>query len=445
MNLNQLPRIPISRSSFGSLPEAAGIYIYWKSDSPIYIGKAINLKSRLRSYLTTSLESKTQRMLAQARSISFIKVGSEIESLLLEAHLIRKYQPQYNITAKDDKHPLYIKISNDEYPRIITARKKDLKNTTYKSYGPFPQSSVVYSVLRMLRRIFPFSDHKIGKRPCLYSHIGLCNPCPNDIENLGNPEEKKRLKEKYLTNIRMINFCMGRKINLVQDKLNRQLKLLSRSQRFEQAKLVQDAINKLSYITSPITPSEHFLENPNFVEDIRTGEVKSLEAILGSYLKIKRKLTRIECFDVAHLAGSKQTASMVTFISGEPEKKFYRHFRIYKAKRSDDISALKEVAERRAKHFKDWGRPDLIVVDGGKGQVSTFVTSLAKHKILIVGLAKRLETLVIPTQDRQKFITFELKESPAGNLLTRIRDEAHRFARRYHHKLVRASLLDSSY
>ena len=442
MDLTKIQKIQIKKSSFNLLPDSPGVYIYWNNSGvPIYIGKAKSLKNRLGSYLLKILETKTKKMVSEAISVSIIRVSSEIESLLLEANLIRTCQPQYNISSKDDKHPLYIKITKEEYPQILTARKVDIGADTFSSYGPFPSSKTVYSVLRVIRRIFPFADHKVGKRPCLYSHIGLCNPCPTYIESLSDPKERNKLKGKYLENIKFVNYVLGRKMNLVTKRLNRQLRSLSKVQKYEEARETLDKLNKLNYITSPITPYEDFLRNPNLVEDIRKKELKDLRDILGKYIKIKGNLRRIECFDVAHLAGTKQTASMVTFIEGEPEKRLYRHFRLFKTKRADDIAAMKEVAERRAKHFPDWGVPELIIVDGGKGQVSVFKETLSGFSVPVVGLAKRLETLVVPiTRGTQKYVTFQVRQKAALNLLTRVRDEAHRFARAYHHKLVKLSL-----
>ena len=183
------------------LPETAGVYFFYKDSKVIYIGKAINLKRRVSSYFDIDLELKTAKMVSEATRIDYIKVNSELEALLLEAKLIRSYMPHYNIISKDDKHPLYILITKEEYPRVISARK--LMTNNYQlmaSYGPFPSSRIVYAVLRMLRKIFPYSDHKVGKRPCLYSHIGLCSPCPNEIVH---STKYLILRKKYLKNIKL--------------------------------------------------------------------------------------------------------------------------------------------------------------------------------------------------------------------------------------------------
>ena len=220
-------------------------------------------------------------------------------------------------------------------------------------------------------------------------------------------------------------------------RLYKNMEKLANNERYEEAAILKNQIAKLDYITQPITPISEFIKNPNLFEDIRSEEEKSLRGLLKTYFKVS-KLERIECFDVAHLAGTKPTASMVTFRNGEPDKKLYRHFKIYQEKGNDDIASLKEVAIRRTKHIKDWGESDLIIVDGGRGQVGTFYKEFKNINIPIIGLAKRFETLVVPYFFRSKlaFKEIQVPRGPALYLLQRIRDEAHRFARRLHHKLI---------
>lgn len=441
--LKNLPKNPIGPKVFSSFPESAGVYVFFKASYPIYIGKAINLKRRVSSYFDLDLEGKTANMVSDAQELSYIQVNSELEALLLEAKLIRSYMPKYNIAAKDDKHPLYIQITKDKYPRVITARKIAGSENNIAFYGPFPSSNNVKSVLRMLRRIFPYSDHKLGRRGCLYSHIGLCNPCPNVIEITVDELQRDKLRHQYLNNIKHIKSILDGNIVKVRSSLVKEMEELSGNQDFEKAVIIRDQIQKLEYITRPQMPTEFYMQNPNLYEDIRKKESHQLTEILKKFSLPVSKIERIECFDVAHLAGTSPTASMVTFIKGEPDKNFYRHFRIRQSKSQDDYASMKEVIIRRKNHFKDWGKPDLIIVDGGKGQVSVFLRELQEENIPVVGLAKRFETLVIPVK---QYGTTVLKEYrlPKGaglNLLERIRDEAHRFARTYHHKLISKNLI----
>lgn len=439
-SLANLKRIAKTRESLKTLPGEAGVYVFWKDQEPVYIGKAKNLKNRISSYFNLHLLPKTRSMVEEADSLSFILVNSELESLLLESFLIRKFLPRYNSVSRDDKHPLYIRITAEAYPRIITARKTDLTGSKDTFFGPFPASSNVRSVLTMLRRIFPFSDHKPLARPCIASHIGLCNPCPSVIEIL-NGEEKKKLTKVYKHNVRKVKNILSRRISVVVRELESQMVLYSKKQDYEKALEIREKIERLNYITQPITPKELFLENPDFFEEVRKREVISLKKVLGREMTIFN-IRRIECFDIAHLQGTSPTASMVTFFDGIADKTYYRHFKIRKEKPRDDLSSLREVIKRRLKHLDDWGVPDLIIVDGGKGQTNVFFEEL-KGTIPVVGLAKRFETLIIPkkTDSKLEYIEIRVPEGPVLNLVQRIRDEAHRFARRLHHKNISNTLL----
>jgi excinuclease ABC subunit C len=441
--LKSLPKIQLSTKVYNTFPDSAGVYVFFKDDYPIYIGKAINLKRRVSSYFDLDLEGKTASMVNEAQELSYIQVGSELEALLLEAKLIRSYMPKYNVAAKDDKHPLYIQITAELYPRVITARKIAEREKNIAFYGPFPSSRNVRSVLRMLRRIFPYSDHKLGKRGCLYSHIGLCDPCPNIIEMAGDKLQMSNLRNQYLKNIKHIRSILDGNITKVRGNLVKEMEELSQNQDFEKAGLIRDQIQKLEYITRPQMPTEFYMQNPNLYEDIRKKEALQLSAVLKKFNISIPKIERIECFDVAHLAGTSPTASMVTFIKGEPDKNFYRHFRIRQIKSQDDYASMKEVISRRKNHLKDWGKPDLIIVDGGKGQVSVFLRELEGENIPVVGLAKRFETLVIPvkTYGTTALKEYRFPKGAALNLVERIRDEAHRFARAYHHKLISRNLI----
>lgn len=434
-----------SKKFYLDLPENPGVYIYFRNKRPIYVGKAINLKKRVSSYFRLNLETKTRKMINDAEELSFIKVDNELEALLLEARLIKYFQPKYNIISKDDKHPLYIQITKEEFPRIITVRKTDLKLfKTIETYGPFPSSTNVKLVLKMIRRTIPFSDHKLGKRSCLYSQIGLCNPCPNVINEIDNLEERLRLKRIYKNNIRHIKSILDGKINKVKNELEKEMDEYSKTQEYEDAALIRNKIRRLEYITNPNMLPDTYLENPNLYQDQRTKESNELLKILRLHGIHLRKLHRIECYDIAHLQGESATASMVTFIDGEPEKKYYRHFRIYQKKGNDDYASMKEVSGRRIKHLSDWGKPDLIIVDGGKGQLGMFMNEFAGKNIPIIGLAKKFETLVIPTEylGSKTFKEYRLERNSALNLVQRLRDEAHRFARVYHHKLLKKSLFE---
>jgi excinuclease ABC subunit C len=424
--LESLPKIKIAPDFFKELPETPGVYTYFKNKQVIYVGKAINLKRRISSYFDLNLDPKTAKMIGEATHLSFIRVSSELESLLLEARLIRSYMPRYNIAAKDDKHPLYIRLTKEEFPRVITARKIAENETNLAFYGPFPSSRSVYTVLRMIRRVFPYSDHKIGARGCIYSHIGLCNPCPSEISGIKDKNLKISETKKYKKNIRSIKSILDGKIDGLSQELENEMAKLSNSEDYEDAARVRNQLKHLEYITRPQLPTEFYIENPNLYEDTRNKELWELEHITSI-----KNIKRIECFDIAHLAGSNATASMVTFTNAEPDKDFYRHFKIRSAKGGDDYGSMREVAGRRKKNFASWGIPDLIIVDGGVGQVAAFKEKISE--VMVVGIAKHPDRLIVGGE-KIKLTGLAL------NLISRMRDEAHRFARRYHHKLISISI-----
>lgn len=440
--LENLPKTRLTPQIYKELPDTPGIYIFLKNNNPVYIGKAINLKRRVSSYFDLNLEPKTKSMMQEATDISYVRVTNELESLLLEARLIRKYMPHYNIAAKDDKHPLYIVITDEKYPRVLSVRKLIANSYPLRAtFGPFPSSKNVAFVLKKLRRIFPFSEHKLGKRGCLYSHLGLCNPCPNIIEMTNDKLQMANMREQYLRNIRNLKAILNGKIEVVRNSLAIEMKSFSKTQKYEQALELRNQINRLEYVTQPQIRIENFMENPNLYQDQRGKEMRVLKQVLHKHGLKTGELKRIECFDIAHLAGTSPTASMVTFINAEADKKYYRHFKIFQKKGNSDVDSMREVIKRRLNHLEDWGKPDLIIVDGGKGQVGVFIRELELVGIPVIGLAKRYETLVIPSGNDGtiKLKEYKLPRGSALNLVQRMRDEAHRFARRYHHHLVSKS------
>jgi excinuclease ABC subunit C len=435
MQLN-LKRHQKSKSNIRSFPETPGIYIFFEKSTPIYIGKAINLKRRVSSYFSKNIFGKTLAMVNSSTKISYIKTGSEFEAILLEAKLIKKYKPKYNAELKDDKNPIYITISKEDFPRIFLTRKPDTENGN--TFGPFTSPLKVRKVLKSLRGIFPYATHKIGKKPCIYEQMGLCDPCPSYIGNLKNKKLKEKLTKEYLENIRSIKGVLSGRLKFVRRSLQRKMYKMSKKQFFETAEKIKSKIDLLDYITHQKQGIDEYLLNPNFYEDIRKKEREELEILLNSYFVIK-KIKKVECYDVSHIAGEASAASMVMFLNGEPYKKYYRRFKVRGKTKADDIKALDEIIKRRIKHLDDWGKPDLIIVDGGKPQVKIFNDSLKAHGIPVIGIAKRNETLVI--LNKNKFYEKILANGYAKNFLIRIRDESHRFAKKYHKHLFTKSLI----
>ncbi|MFC1600653.1 GIY-YIG nuclease family protein [Patescibacteria group bacterium] len=444
--LKRLKKQKFNINRLSSVPEEPGVYIFFSKKRPLYVGKSVNLKNRLRSYKQVALSRKTSKMISQAKSFSYIVVASEVEALLLEAKLVNLLQTPYNIQLKDDKHPLYIRITNDKYPLVLTARKINQKENYLYFYGPFPSSSSVKRTLKLIRKIFPYAQHLPQKRACIYSQMGLCKPCPSVIEKVQDKRSNKsKLKKDYKNNIKMIVRFLNGDIKKVKNTLTKNMKNYSSNEMFEEASLISSQLKAIEYITSPKNSINQFLENPYLLEDIKQKELTELKTILFKYISIKN-IRRIECYDVAHLSGSFPTASMVTFINAVAEKNLYRHFKIRQKSTQDDTASLKEVAKRRKKHLTDWGVPDLMIVDGGKGQVGAFEDIFKNINVPIVGIAKKTNSLIIQLKEssQSNYASIKLPRGPALNLIQRLRDESHRFARRLHHKLVKNDLFQSS-
>lgn len=389
----------------------------------IYCGKAINLRKRVSSYfLNKDLGEKTKKLVEQINKIKTIHVNSEIEAFLLEEKLIKKYSPKYNVMLKDDKAYPLVRINiKDKYPAVLIVRKKKDDKSIY--FGPYTSTGSLKTVLKLIRKIFPYqSVLNHSNKVCLYNHLGLC-PCP---QVLGNLEYKKNLKH-------IVDFMNGNTTKVIRD-LEKERDIYSKNENFEISLQIQKKIDSIKLITSPFYKPFQYEENPNFKSDILKKELDELLLILNSNGLNITKLKRIECFDISNTSGTNATASMVVLINGERDTSLYRRFKIKRKYKSipNDFAMMQEVITRRLSHI-NWGTPDLIVVDGGKGQVSSAkkVLDNLSIKIPIIGLAKKEETIVL---QNLKLITLP-SDSKSLHLIMKIRDEAHRFAINYHRKL----------
>lgn len=387
------------------------------------MGKAKNLKNRVSSYFTNKdLGEKTRLLVTQIRRIKTVEVTSEIEAFLLEERLIKKHKPHYNIKLLDDKRYPSLRINyKDQYPSVLLVRKQLNDGATY--FGPYTSATSLRTVLKLLRRIFPYQS--VVKHPnklCLYYHLGLC-PCPSVSHT-----------ENYKTNIRrVIRFLNGDKKILLKELLKERGKE-SLLEHFEAASQIQKQIDAINLITSPVYKPFEYELNPNLRSDVIDASLDELAGILHQYKVPVKDLKRIECYDISNTSGINATASMVVFTNGEKDSGSYRKFKIrgdYHNK-PNDFAMLKETLGRRLQH-DEWPSPSLVVIDGGKGQVSAVKTIFSQLAVNIplIGLAKREEII----------ITGDLKEiklshhSKALQLVMRLRDEAHRFAIAYHKKL----------
>lgn len=414
-------------SDYLSLPENPGVYQFFDDNGEIlYVGKAKNLKNRVSSYFSSpqTLIGKTAILVSQVKKFKVTIVDSELESLLLEAALIKKYSPKYNIRLTDGKaYPLIRITVKSEYPAILTARRMEDSGSVY--FGPFPSASSVRLVLRSIRKIFPYqSVINHPKHKCLYNHLGLC-PCPPTFMT---GEEKKQY-HKTLSHI--VDFLEGKTQKVLKD-LEKERDNLAKKEQFEQAGKIQKQIEAIHFVTQPFHQPFEYQTNPNLRTDLRQKELENLQQILqGHGVDIDLPL-RIECYDNSNFQGSNPTSSMVVLTNGEIDKSQYRKFKVKRVKGPNDFATMQEVFERRLNHT-EWPYPNLFIVDGGKGQISSALEVLQRRRIAIplIGLAKRYETII--TSDMQEIRLS--KHSPALQLMMRIRDEAHRFAITFHRRL----------
>jgi excinuclease ABC subunit C len=414
-------------STIKQLPDSPGIYQFYDGNGKlIYVGKSISLKKRVASYFTTkNLGPKTNMLVKQIKAVKTIKVFSEFEALLLESELIRSSKPFFNIIAKDDKSPIYIKITDDEVP-LLTLSRKELPKRGIFIKGPFPSTRVTKEILKMTRKIFPYCQHKKPKKPCLFVHLGLCP----------YPQQNESAKEQYKGSIIKIKKLLSGHSKKLIKELTAEMQQASKKQQYEQALIVKLQIQNLKYLTTVFRTPREYLERPTLVDDLAIVRLKDLK----DKLLLKHIPQRIECYDISNIQGKFATGSMVVFKNGQPEKSQYRKFKIKFSQKPNDYLMLKEVLARRFSNT--WPTPDLIVIDGGKGQLNAAVSIVVKRNadIRVVSLAKRLEEIYTP----EKVLPISLpKESPARQLAQAIRDEAHRFAITYHKHLRSKQFLGS--
>jgi len=360
-------------------------------------------------------------------SLDFIRVGSETEALLLESRLIKKFQPHFNLISKDDKSPYYITISKEKFPRPIITH-----TSSGSSAGPFLNSLIPRRILGQFRRVAPFcTAARPVKKPCFYSHIGLCNPCPGSIGDN---------QLAYKTNISRLKQLLRGRFEPVAAELKRSMSAAAEIRDFETAAKARDRLQALAQLRSHTISPDEYLQNPNLITDTQQQAVTSLKDTLVSAGLEIGQLHRIEMYDNAHLSGKFATSAMTVAIDGELLHSQYRHFRIKNAAAVSDTAMMKEVLTRRFS-ASDWPTPDLIVLDGGIPQLSA-----AKEIVLpcpVISLAKQNETIIIPRPDGEFFHLTPPRNFPALKLLQALRDEAHRFSRRLHHKLISKTLTSS--
>ncbi|MEE9151477.1 MAG: excinuclease ABC subunit UvrC [Thermoplasmata archaeon] len=502
---------------FSNLPSNPGCYLFKdKKNKVIYVGKAKNLKKRVKTYFQkTDFDPKTEVMLRHVDSVDFIATDNEVEAIILENNLIKKNNPKYNIDLKDSKRFAYIQLTDDDFPRILYARRAQDKG---KFFGPFVSAQARDDIIWLLKKSFQLRTCKrMPNKACLRYHINLClAPCIQKVT-----------KKDYFNVIQKVEMVLKGKTKDLVKSLNSEMREASRKENFERALLLRNQISSISWLSEKqdvqrlkrynedilnyiikdgrvylilfniykgilenkqefefdyndnyleefivqfyfenSVPKELILprkiEDPliSFLKEKRGGAVsvkvpqkgdkkRLLDLVQMNVeltffgdtekledLKIKLKLhdmpTIIECFDVSHLSGTSTVASMVQFKCAKPDKSNYRRFKIRTVEGVDDFVAIGEVVRRRYSRLKKEKQkmPDLVIIDGGLGQLNSALAQLSKLelRIPIISIAKKLEEIYMPG------LNFPIsldKKSKAQKLIQEIRDEAHRFALAY--------------
>ncbi|MDR0752103.1 MAG: excinuclease ABC subunit UvrC [Christensenellaceae bacterium] len=530
-----------------SLPQSFGVYLMLDvSREIIYVGKAKNLRNRVRQYFnpSTSKSQKTLQLVEKIDDFRFILTKNELEALILENNLIKEHQPKYNILLKDDKTYPYIKIDlKSDFPTLEITRR--LKKDGSKYFGPYMIGISAASVIDLLQNAFSIRNCKgtfknsKKRRECLNYHIGRCPaPCVGRISSAEYKEHFKNVIAFLNGNDKDVREALENKIKVASDNLEFELALNCRNSLNSLDKLARKqminvplninmdvfafatngmfgVINYLLVRGGKVLGSENYSvseagsfqdilsnyivqfydKNPVIASEIILPENLIFENELKSYLEAKKSskveiivpkagfrasiikmaqdnakehlenslnkianketltriaseklqislsidkpLRRLECFDISNISGIDKVASMVVFINGEPYRKMYRRFKIQTVAGIDDFACMSEVITRRISELTSNDEsfadiPDLIIVDGGKGQLSSAYSILKDYNINLIGLAKREEEVFIPLNKDPIILT---KNSPELSLLQRIRDEAHRFAITYHRTL----------
>jgi len=415
-----------------NIPHLPGVYIMRDSAANIiYIGKAKDLKNRITSYFHSDINSKSASIISAMTTINYILCSSEREALLVERELIKKVQPHFNSMWKDDKSYPYIKLTmNEDFPRLIISRK--LLNDGGLYFGPYPQITYIKKLIFWLNKIFKIRPCKMSfsqnllpdiskVKSCLYYHTDLCYaPC---MGHISSKVYKNNLKETEL-------FLKG-KFNKLEKIWEKQMLLESKNQEYEKAKEIRDRLFAIKSMAERVTVTEINIEEINQYIS-KTDALQELKQVL----KLKSLPVVIECFDISNTSGTNPVASMVKFINGKPDRTGYRKFKIKTVEGINDFAMIKEVVFRRYSSIvrKNEKFPDLVVIDGGKGQLASAEAALNEIGIYlpIISLAKQNEEIYMAGKSKPLVLA---KNLLSLRLLQSLRDEAHRFAITFHKQL----------
>jgi excinuclease ABC subunit C len=427
----------LPKEKLNELPKTSGVYAFFAKNLKlkiknlklecIYIGKAINIQSRVKNHFQQT-SYRDRLFMDKVDKIGYLQTNSEIEALILEANLIKKYQPKFNVVWRDDKNYFYVAIAQNEnnVPYVFITHQPNTQHLTPNTQfvGPFVEGTALKKTLRFLRRVFPYyTQAKHPKIKCTYCHLGLCPGLDPDLA-------------EYKNNIKKLILILKGKRSAVLNSLKKEMRDLSIKKEFEEAGKTRDRINNLQQVMS----------HTNIINTTKVGGTSDVPPTLNKILGINKKIYRIECYDVSNIQGKQATGSMVVFIDGAPDKNQYRKFKIKMKNEPNDIAMLKETLQRRFAH-PEWPYPDVILMDGGKAQLNAALEivklenslKIDNWKLKIIALAKGRQELFI--EDKTDPIPLKSLPQEIYNLILQLDNEAHRFAITYHKKLRKKNLM----
>lgn len=427
------------------MPASPGVYLFKDAVGVVlYVGKAKNLRSRVGSYFQPSADllaargPDIERMISKlVMDIDYLECDSEVDAVLRESRLIKDIQPRFNAAMKDDKSFPYLQITTDEdFPRVAITRQP--RTSGVKLYGPFVTPADLRASLPLMQRVFKFRTCKLDIfdddesrrmfRPCILHNIKQCTaPCGARVS-----------REDYLGQIQHLRQFLESKGSQIRRELTEKMKSAAADLDFEQAARYRDELRALEGLQKRGLVHEH-LQPEVFYIDASEGLAR-LPGVLG----VEGPVRTIEGIDIAHLGGQEQVGALVCFIDGKPFKSAYRRYRIKTVQGADDFASIREVVSRRYRQagMNEELFPDVILIDGGKGQLSAASLAFdgldAKPPVLLA-LAKKEEEIYVHGSKAPIRLS---RHDPALRILQAVRDEAHRFAQQYHHILRKKATLE---
>mgnify|MGYP001451836022 CR=1 FL=1 len=404
------------RKKIKTAPDCPGVYLMKdKAGKVIYIGKAKSLKNRLSNYLSGSLDPKGAALVGHIVDLELRLCPTDTASLILEASLIRRFKPKYNIHLRDDKNFPLVRISREDYPLLSLVRRKENDGAVY--FGPYTNAGLLREALRAIRHVFPYRTCKaFPKRACIYFRMNLCPaPCIGGVT-----------KNQYRFLIKGLSLVLSGQTEDLIKKMTKMMRDESRASHFEKAARLRDNISALNSLS--------YSEGGDRVSVSLDG--------LRKVLRLPSVPRRIEAFDISNISGEQAVGSMVSFVNGLADKDNYRRFRIKTVRKVDDYAMLSEILKRRYLKLLCGSRvfPDLVLIDGG-------IQHVARARAIFKSLGIGLPLAGIAKKEEKVYFMGSIKEADfsshpeALNLLCAIRDEAHRFAVSYHRLLRKKNML----